>query len=85
MARKPNYRFARLERERNKTARKAARAKLKAERAELRRQEKTGQPLEGEAADASADGAPADRLDEAPSANDEGIGVGGTEESQPEG
>ena len=45
MARKPNYRFARLERERNKAARKAARAKLKAERAELRRQEKAGQTL----------------------------------------
>ena len=36
MARKPNYRFARLERERNKAARKAERAKLKAERAEQR-------------------------------------------------
>ena len=51
MARKPNYRFARLERERNKAAKKAARAKLKAERAELRRQEKAGQPAEGEGAD----------------------------------
>ena len=85
MARKPNYRFARLERERNKAARKAARAKLKAERAELRRQEKTGQPPEGENADAGADGAPADGLDEAPSADGEGIGTGGTETSQPEG
>ena len=68
MARKPNYRFARLERERNKAARKAARAKLKAERAELRRQEKAGLSPEGEAADESAadagDGAP----DEAPPA-----------------
>ena len=51
MARKPNYRFARLERERNKAARKAARAKLKAERAELRRQEKAGQAAEGDTAD----------------------------------
>ena len=50
MARKPNYRFARLERERNKAARKAARAKLKAERAELRRQAKEGQPTNGDAA-----------------------------------
>ena len=56
MARKPNYRFARLERERNKAARKAERAKLKAERAELRRQEKSGQLAEGEATgDAAVD------------------------------
>ena len=55
MARKPNYRFARLERERSKAAKKAARAKLKAERAELRRQEKAGQPAEGETADDAAD------------------------------
>jgi hypothetical protein len=54
MARKPNYRFARLERERSKAARKAERAKLKAERAELRRQEKSGQPAEGEATDDGA-------------------------------
>ena len=54
MARKPNYRFARLERERNKAARKAARAKLKAERAELRRQDKPDQPAEGEGADDTA-------------------------------
>ena len=55
MARKPNYRFARLERERNKAAKKAARAKLKAERAELRRQEKVGQLAEGETADDAVD------------------------------
>ena len=48
MARKPNYRFARLERERNKAARKAERAKLKAERAEQRRREKAGQLAEAE-------------------------------------
>lgn len=46
MPRKPNYRFARLERERNKAARKAARAKLKAERAELRKREKAGTPAD---------------------------------------
>ena len=51
MARKPNYRFARLERERNKAARKAERAKLKAERAEQRRREKAGQPPDGEMGD----------------------------------
>ena len=51
MARKPNYRFARLERERNKAARKAERAKQKAERAELRRQEKAGQTADSEADD----------------------------------
>ena len=57
MARKPNYRFARLERERNKAARKAERAKLKAERAELRRREKTGEPVDGEAGEAVEDAA----------------------------
>ena len=54
MARKPNYRFARLERERTKAARKAARAKLKAERAELRKQEKDGQTADGQPADETA-------------------------------
>ena len=54
MARKPNYRFARLERERNKAARKAERAKLKAERAEMRRREKSGELAEGEASDSAA-------------------------------
>jgi hypothetical protein len=34
MARKPNYRFERLERERTRAAKKAARAKAKADRAE---------------------------------------------------
>ena len=48
MARKPNYRFARLERERNKAARKAERAKLKAERAEQRRREKSGELADSE-------------------------------------
>ena len=76
MARKPNYRFARLERERNKAARKAARAKLKAERAELRRQDKPDQPAEGEVADDAAadlpDGATA-AADEAELVSDEDI------------
>ena len=58
MPRKPNYRFARLERERNKAARKAERAKQKAERAELRRQEKAAQLADGDAADESTDEAP---------------------------
>ncbi len=49
MARKPNYRFARLERERTKAAKKAARAKQKAERAELRKQENAGMPAEDQA------------------------------------
>ena len=78
MARKPNYRFARLERERNKAARKAARAKLKAERAELRRQEKTGQSAEGEGADDTT--APLD--DGAPAAADD-TGTGDEEVAQP--
>jgi hypothetical protein len=64
MARKPNYRFARLERERNKAARKAERAKQKAERAELRRQEKAGQTADSEADDDSATNALADTSDD---------------------
>ena len=48
MARKPNYKFARLERERTKAAKKAERAKQKAERAELRKQEKDGKPADAE-------------------------------------
>ena len=54
MARKPNYRFERLERERTRTAKKAARAKAKAERAE------GDQPKEDPATDAQAEAAPAD-------------------------
>ena len=80
MARKPNYRFARLERERNKAARKAARAKLKAERAELRRQEKTAQPAEGE----GGDEATADQLDDASPATAEDVDGGNEEIAQPE-
>lgn len=40
MARKPNYKFERLERERAKSAKREARAKAKAEKAELRKAEK---------------------------------------------
>jgi hypothetical protein len=54
MARKPNYRFERLERERTKAAKKAARAKAKAERAE------GDTPKEGEASEPQGDAAPAD-------------------------
>lgn len=43
MARKPNYRFERMERQRTKAAKKAARAKAKAEKVEKRRAEKAGQ------------------------------------------
>ncbi len=39
MARKPNYRFERLERERTRAAKKAARAKAKADRVEEAKQE----------------------------------------------
>ena len=72
MARKPNYRFARLERERNKAARKAARAKLKAERAELRRQDKPDQPAEGEGADDTANVADGASNDSAPATAEDG-------------
>jgi hypothetical protein len=54
MARKPNYRFERLERERTRAAKKAARAKAKAERAE------TDQPKDVETTDAQGEAAPAD-------------------------
>ncbi len=40
MARKPNYKFARLARERARAARKAARAQAKAEKAERLRAER---------------------------------------------
>ena len=80
MARKPNYRFARIERERNKAARKAARAKLKAERAELRRQDKPDQPAEGE----GADDAVADLPDGATAAADEAELVSDEDIAQPD-
>lgn len=37
MARKPNYRFERMERDRQKAAKKAARAEAKAKKAELKK------------------------------------------------
>ncbi len=49
MARKPNYRFERIERERKKAAKKAARAQAKAEKAELKKAEQAGEvPGEGD-------------------------------------
>jgi hypothetical protein len=54
MARKPNYRFERLERERTRAAKKAARAKAKADRAEA------DQVKEGPATDAEREAAPTD-------------------------
>lgn len=44
MARKPNYRFERHERDRQKAAKKEARAKARAERAEARKEEDTSGP-----------------------------------------
>jgi hypothetical protein len=43
MARKPNYKFERMERERIKAEKKAARAKAKAEKAANREEEKVGE------------------------------------------
>jgi hypothetical protein len=51
MARKPNYKFERMERERAKAAKKAARAQAKAEKAEQKKLEKAGQEVEGTAPD----------------------------------
>jgi hypothetical protein len=48
MARKPNYRFERLERERTRAAKKAARAKAKAERAEQADQANDAQGIDAE-------------------------------------
>ncbi len=46
MARKPNYRFERHERDRQKLAKKEARAKARAERAEARKEdEESGPPI----------------------------------------
>jgi hypothetical protein len=42
MARKPNYNFERMERERAKAAKKAARLEAKRERAERKKAEKAG-------------------------------------------
>ncbi len=51
MARRPNYKFERLERDRAKAAKKAARLKAKQEKAEKKRTEE-----EGEQPPALADG-----------------------------
>ncbi len=46
MARKPNYRFERHERDRQKVAKKEARAKARAERAEARKEDdESGPPI----------------------------------------
>jgi hypothetical protein len=45
MARKPNYRFERMEREKAKAAKKAARAKAREEKAEKRKAEKAEQAM----------------------------------------
>ena len=46
MARKPNYRFERHERDRQKVAKKEARAKARAERAEARKDgDESGPPI----------------------------------------
>jgi len=42
MARKPNYKFERMERQRAKTAKKAARAEAKKEKADKRKAESDG-------------------------------------------
>lgn len=42
MARRTNYKFERLQRERNKAAKKAARQKIKEERSEQRKAEQEG-------------------------------------------
>ena len=52
MARKPNYKFERMERERAKIAKKAARLEAKKEKAEKRKAEITGlDPIGDEASD----------------------------------
>ncbi len=53
MARKPNYKFQRMERDRAKAAKKAARAEAKAERAE----KKKAEGAEDSATDESVTGA----------------------------
>ncbi len=59
MARKPNYSFARLQRERAKAAKKAARTEAKREKAERRKAEKAGIPYPGDQDDLSSDQAAA--------------------------
>ena len=59
MARRPNYRFERFERDRAKAAKKAARLEARKERAEKRKAEKAGLALPGEPAP-TGESAPAD-------------------------
>lgn len=62
MARRPNYKFERMERDRAKAAKKAARAQLKADKAEQRKAEASGESLPGEtpAGETPVDGAAAE-------------------------
>lgn len=55
MARKPNYRFERFERERTRAAKKAARAQAKAERKGKATDASTGQHPESDTPATSAD------------------------------
>ncbi len=59
MARKPNYRFERFEREKAKAAKKAARAEAKAKKSEARKAEKLALEA-GEAPPTDEDAAPLD-------------------------
>ncbi len=59
MPRKPNYRFERHERERIKAAKKAARAEVKAARAEQTKAVKSGEEA-GAAVSSEADAPPQD-------------------------
>lgn len=66
MARKPNYNFERMERERAKAAKKAARLEAKREKAEKRKAVNAGLILvDDELADSSGDppGPPRDAID----------------------
>jgi hypothetical protein len=58
MARKPNYRFERFERERTRAAKKAARAQAKAEKKAKTAEGSTEQTDPGEAPPAPADDDP---------------------------
>jgi len=59
MARKPNYRFERFERDRTRAAKKAARAQAKAEKKAKATEGSTEDGAAGEAQPASVDDAPA--------------------------
>ncbi len=59
MARKPNYKFERMERERAKSAKRAARLEAKKEKAELRKAGITGlDPVDGEESGSPAESLP---------------------------